>query len=122
MKQISAVLCLDLGTQMGWALSGQDGQISSGSVCLRGDRFSGGGMRFLKFRQWLDAQVKDQPIHAVYFESVRRHIGTDAAHCYGGFLATLTAWCEQQGIPYQGVSVGAIKKRLAVKAMGVSKM
>ena len=40
---------------------------------------------------------------AVYFEEVRRHAGTDAAHLYGGFLATLTSWCEQHGIAYQGV-------------------
>ena len=41
---------------------------------------------------------------------MRRHAGTDAAHVYGGFLATLTAWCEQHGIAYQGVPVGTIKR------------
>jgi hypothetical protein len=29
---------------------------------------------------------------------VRRHVGTDAAHLFGGFLATLSTWCEQHGI------------------------
>jgi Holliday junction resolvasome RuvABC endonuclease subunit len=43
---------------------------------------------------------------------VRRHIGTDAAHLYGGFLATLTSWCEQRGIPYEGVPVGSIKRHI----------
>ncbi len=33
-------------------------------------------------------------IEAVYFEEVRRHLGTDASHCYGGFLAHLSSWCE----------------------------
>jgi Holliday junction resolvasome RuvABC endonuclease subunit len=55
------------------------------------------------------------PIDAVYFEEVRRHIGTDAAHVYGGFLATLTAWCEQRSIAYQGVPVGTIKRFIAGK-------
>lgn len=41
---------------------------------------------------------------------VRRHLGTDAAHIYGGLLATLTAWCEEHQIPYSGVPVGTIKK------------
>ena len=41
---------------------------------------------------------------------MRRHVGVDAAHAYGGFLATLTAWCEHHPIPYQGVPVGTIKK------------
>ena len=37
-------------------------------------------------------------------------MGVDAAHVYGGLLATLTAWCEHHQIPYQGVPVGTIKK------------
>jgi Holliday junction resolvasome RuvABC endonuclease subunit len=63
-------------------------------------------MRFLRFSQWLDSL--DAPA-AVYFEEVRRHAGTDAAHVYGGLLAHLTAWCEARGIPYAGVPVGTIK-------------
>ena len=51
----------------------------------------------------------------IYFEEVRRHAGTDAAHIYGGLLATLTAWCEQHGIAYQGVPVGTIKRFIAGK-------
>ncbi len=33
-----------------------------------------------------------------------------ASHIYGGFLATLTAWCEHHQIPYEGIPVGIIKK------------
>ena len=51
----------------------------------------------------------------VYFEEVRRHIGTDAAHIYGGFLACLTAWCEERDIAYQGVPVGTIKRFITGK-------
>jgi Holliday junction resolvasome RuvABC endonuclease subunit len=51
----------------------------------------------------------------VYFEEVRRHAGTDAAHIYGGFLASLTAWCEQNRIPYEGVPVGTIKRHVSGK-------
>jgi Holliday junction resolvasome RuvABC endonuclease subunit len=54
-------------------------------------------------------------IGTVYFEEVRRHLGTDAAHLYGGFLAMLTAWCEQRGIAYQGVPVGTIKRFISGK-------
>jgi crossover junction endodeoxyribonuclease RuvC len=46
----------------------------------------------------------------VYFEEVRRHLGTDAAHVYGGLLGTLVAWCEEKRIPYAGVPVQTIKK------------
>jgi Holliday junction resolvasome RuvABC endonuclease subunit len=51
----------------------------------------------------------------VVFEEVRRHVSTDSAHAYGGFMATLTSWCEAQKIPYQGVPVGTIKKHATGK-------
>ncbi|MFP3032560.1 MAG: Holliday junction resolvase, partial [Wolbachia sp.] len=40
-------------------------------------------------------------------------LGTDAAHCYGGFLAVLSAWCEEHHVPYQGVNVKTIKRFIA---------
>lgn len=72
-------------------------------------------MRYLKFARFLDELHRNQPIAQVYFEEVRRHLGVDAAHAYGGFLAHLTAWCESQAIPYQGVPVGTIKKHATGK-------
>ena len=36
-------------------------------------------------------------------------------HAYGGFLASLTAWCEEHSIPYEGVPVGTIKKFITGK-------
>ena len=53
----------------------------------------------------------------VVFEEVRRHAGTDAAHVYGGFLATLTSWCEERVIPYEGVPVGTIKRHVTGKSL-----
>ena len=46
---------------------------------------------------------------------MRRHVGTDAAHVYGGLLATLTAWAETAGVAYQGVPVGTIKRHATGK-------
>ncbi len=46
---------------------------------------------------------------------MRRHVGTDAAHAYGGLLAVLTAWCEEHLVAYQGVPVGTIKRFIAGK-------
>lgn len=107
----TTILALDLGTTTGWALRGSDGHITSGSESFRPQRFEGGGMRFLRFRRWISEIQKSIPeLQNLYFEEVRRHAGVDAAHAYGGFLATLTAWCEHHQIPYQGVPVGTIKK------------
>ena len=105
-----AVLALDLGTTTGWALRSADGLITSGTVSFRPSRYDGGGIRYLRFRGWLEQLAADAGmIGAIHFEEVRRHAGTDAAHVYGGLLATLTAWAEADGIAYQGVPVGTIK-------------
>jgi hypothetical protein len=117
------LLCLDLGAKTGWALY-DDGATVSGTIEFRPSRFEGGGMRYLRFRQWISevaaktskaALAGGAGLDAVYFEEVRFHAGVDASHAFGGFLATLTAWCEQRRIPYQGVPVGTIKRCVAGK-------
>ena len=105
------ILALDLGTTTGWALRSRDGSITSGTMTFRPSRFEGGGMRYLRFRAWLsEISHLARGIDRVVFEEVRAHAGTDAAHIYGGFLAHLTAWCEERELPYEGVPVGTIKR------------
>lgn len=112
----NTVLALDLGTTTGWALRSADGSISSGTESFKPHRFEGGGMRYLRFKHWLtEVKQTSDGIEAVYFEEVRRHLGVDSAHAYGGFMAHLTAWCEHHQIPYQGVPVGTIKKHATGK-------
>ena len=103
------ILAIDLGSRTGWAAQTQ-GTIAHGWVDLKPKRFEGGGMRYLRFKQWL-GEIKGSlgEVHAVYFEEVRRHAGVDAAHVYGGLMAVLTSWCEHHNIPYSGVPVGTIK-------------
>jgi hypothetical protein len=104
------ILALDLGTTTGWAIRGYDGLITTGTVSFKPGRYDGGGMRYLRFTNWLtEIDRLSGPIEAIYFEEVRRHVGTDAAHVYGGLLAVLTSWGELRGMPYQGVPVGTIK-------------
>ena len=104
------LLALDLGTRSGWAMRTNLGTVAHGFIDLKGGRFEGGGMRFLRFGRWLDQLHQASPVTEVAFEEVRRHLGVDAAHVYGGLMATLTAWCEQQGLPYSGIPVGTIKR------------
>ena len=112
----TSILALDLGTQTGWALTSRGGHITSGSQSFKPQRFEGGGMRFLRFKRWLtDIKQCNDGIDQVVFEEVRRHVGVDAAHAYGGFMGQLTAWCEHHQIPYQGVPVGTIKKHATGK-------
>ncbi len=112
------ILALDLGQKTGWALLTEGGSMTSGTILFKPGRFEGGGMSYLRFRQWLTellAMVDINGFDAIYFEEVRRHIGTSAAHAYGGFLATLTAWCEKEHVPYSGIPVGTIKKYVTGK-------
>ena len=105
------ILALDLGTTTGWALRGFCGLITTGTVSFKPGRYDGGGMRYLRFTNWLtEIDRLSGPIEAIYFEEVRRHIGTDAAHVFGGLLAVLSSWAELRGVPYQGVPVGTIKR------------
>lgn len=110
------ILALDLGTTTGWAIRGFDGLITSGTVSFKPGRYDGGGMRYLRFTNWLsEIDRLSGPIEAIYFEEVRRHAGTDAAHVFGGLLAVLTSWGELRGVPYQGVPVGTIKRHATGK-------
>ncbi len=110
------ILALDLGTTTGWAVRTLDGLITSGTASFKPGRFEGRGMSFLRFQRWLEEINQTVGgITGLYFEEVRRHLGVDAAHIYGGFLAQLTAWCEHKQIPYAGVAVGTIKKFITGK-------
>ncbi len=73
-------------------------------------------MRYLRFRQWLtEVKMCAGELEAIYFEEIRAHRGVDAAHVYGGLVATLTAWCEHHDVPYAGVPVGTWKRGLTGK-------
>lgn len=116
MTDLRPLLALDLGTTAGWALRGKAGLITSGTLSLRPGRFDGGGMRYLRFSNWLgEIHAASGWLGAIWFEEVRRHVGTDASHVYGGLMATLTAWAELRGVPYQGVPVATIKRHATGK-------
>jgi len=102
-------LALDLGTTFGYARSGRDdGKLTYGSVKLKTKPTEHKGKRYDQFDAWLAYVLPDVSI--VYYEEVRRHIGTAAAHMYGGYQALLLAKAFQVGIPVVGVNVGTIKK------------
>lgn len=120
------ILALDLGTKTGWAFgeskpvaahdTNYTGNLSalsatvSGCASFKPGRYEGGGMRFVRFVGWLHDLYDALRFDHVWFEEVRRHAGTDAAHVYGGLMSQLQEFCEGKGIPYAGVPVGTIKK------------
>ena len=100
---------------MGWALRERSGTIQSGSISLKPRSYEGGGMRFLKFTRSL-AEIcgieKGLLVDSIYFEEIKSHKGSAAAHVWGGFFAHLSVFGETHSIPYQGVSVSTIKKHV----------
>jgi Holliday junction resolvasome RuvABC endonuclease subunit len=102
------ILALDLGTHTGYAVC-EGGHILSGTKKLPHKK-SAPGLRFLDFRRWLIQIIEDRDINEVCFERVCAHSGTEAAHCYGGFMYTLASVCEEFNIKCTGIPVGTIKK------------
>ena len=113
-----AVLALDLGTRTGWALRTRTEVLGSGTWVLQSDRqrrFEGAGMKWLRLRGLLEEVGEGAHVGRVAIEEVRRHMGVDAAHAYGGALAVVTAWCEARGTPYEAFPVATIKKHATGK-------
>lgn len=105
------IIAIDIGTTTGWARAGRDGHVHSGSQSFAPRRTEMAGQRWLKFRAFLNEQRQaGGEVSAVYYEDVKQHAGTLAAHVYGGFLACLEMWCAANNVPLRPVGVGVVKK------------
>ena len=106
------ILALDLGTKTGWAYS----EGGSGVWDLAPRRHESQGMRGIKFRQSLMEFTQWYTdgtygiMDLLVYEEIARHLGTHAAHVYGGLVLVLQMFCEDHEINYQGTPVGTIKK------------
>ena len=116
------ILSIDPGLSCGWACVNAENPATCsvklyffGTWNLKGNRFEGAGFRFLRFKNYLETICINGFPDFVVYEEIRKHLGTDAAHCYGGIVAHLQAWCEEKKIPYSGVPVGTIKKHATGK-------
>lgn len=106
---------------MGWAYTDEDcvDPSNSGAVSFATKRHENKGMRFVRFRQFLEKitfglhceDEGDEPKCIIYYEEVVFHRGASAAHVYGGWLAIMHSFCDERNIPYSGVPIGTIKKR-----------
>lgn len=98
-----SILALDLGTIMGWALRRPPSQIKSGAIRFKPS------IRYMQFGDFLEDNITT---HIVY-ENVMQHVGTRAAHVYGGFLAYLETHIAKNEIIAMPVHVGTLKKWIA---------
>ena len=105
------ILAIDIGTRFGYAIL-CCGEILSGTKKLNNKTF---GQRFSEFHRWLIETLERYAVEKVYFERVRRHIGTEAGHVYGAFMYILAMVCEERNIPYEGCEVGVLKAEPSVR-------
>ncbi len=97
------ILAIDPGTKCGWAVSG----VKSGTWDLAVQRHESGGMRFVRLRRHLEKLL---PLDLIVYEEVHRHLGTHAAHIYGGIIAIIQSFGEDHAIEFRGCPVGTLKK------------
>jgi len=110
------ILSIDLGTKTGWAVIDQCGTISFGTWNLKPDRWANLGARCFHLKTNLqDIHKRLDKIDMIIYEEVRRHMGTDAAHCYGALLGALQEFCELNKVACESVPVGTIKKHATGK-------
>lgn len=110
---MKTILALDIATKTGYALRRADGRIESGVInCgLRKDERS--GRRWQKLRSFLVELNAAHQIDEVCFEDCVIRFGTgqtQTARVYGGFVATVEAFCEHHQINYRSINIGTWKK------------
>ncbi len=117
------VLGLDLGTVTGWAVAwlppGPAEPVfrASGVVDLSVRRGESAGVRFLRFRRFLEPVLSGELVSVggedglvVAYEHVRFHRGGAAGEVYGGLLGTLLAACAEHGREHVPVAVSDVKR------------
>jgi len=120
------ILCLDLGTKLGFAVADvttneilSDGMYNLGARPGTKKRpAEPPGVRFGNFLNKLSAFKIAYRIERIYFENVVSHPKTNgfkAAHVYGGFYAFLQHWGILHGVPLYPCAIGTIKKHFTGK-------
>ncbi|KDD44817.1 hypothetical protein L532_2313 [Bordetella bronchiseptica OSU095] len=104
------ILALDLGTKLGWAVRGRDGRISHGTEVFTPRASWSPGQRWLRARSFLVEVITQRQVHAIAYEDVKRHTGTDAAHAYGAFLCIVEMLAGSHRLRLLPVGVSTIKK------------
>lgn len=110
------ILALDLATKTGWAIA--TAPVTSGTWDLAPQRlrkFESPGARYRRLHDRIRELHEAQPLEMVVVEAVRRHMGIDAAHVYGGLLAFVQDFCDVHGVLLESREVSEIKKHATGK-------
>lgn len=104
------ILGLDPGNAHGYAVTDEGARIVSGVWQLVKRPKEAGGVRFRRLADHLAQVIEQHRPELVAYERVDRHLGTRAAHVYGGYIAVIMAVCERLAVPYMAVPVYEAKR------------
>lgn len=106
------IIAIDIGSKCGYCTKIDNNLIYG---CLDTSKYIH-GQRYYEFYQLLNTlkskNINNESIEIVY-EHVNRHLGTIAAHVYGGFLAILLLFAYENNYKVYPLSVQQIKKYIS---------
>ena len=105
---MTKIVAFDFGSRTGWAAL-KDGHIESGVQVFELSRGESQGMRFIRFRRWLEEILGlIQPGLCVY--EAAHHRGGHATELLVGMTTRLQEACAEKGIEYAAVHSATLKK------------
>lgn len=102
------ILALDLATKSGWAYR-KGKEIKSGVESFAIKRGDSPGIRFLKFRSWLEKMVKDVEPEIIIYERPH-HRGGSATEVLVGLSTRVQEVAAKNKIEYKAVHTTTLKK------------
>jgi Holliday junction resolvasome RuvABC endonuclease subunit len=110
---MEAVLAIDTGTKTGFCV--YDGEIkTSGVVSFAIKKKDKPGLKFLRFRQWLETMIDDHRPDVIIYEEAFQ-AGSSARRCYYGFTTRLEETVCTSNIRLTSVHSGTLKKYICGK-------
>lgn len=101
------LLALDLATRTGWCLR-ENGQLESGIETFDLKRGDSSGMRYVRFRRWLEEVGARADI--IIYEQTVGGPGSIARELATGFATMVQAYCATRGIEHATVYPSTLKK------------
>jgi hypothetical protein len=101
------VLALDLGSKCGWALWDGARLVESGVQVFDVKRGESPGMRYVRFRRWLDEIGAG--VGLMVYEAAH-HRGGAATEVAAGFSTRVQEHCAARGIEHASVHTATLKK------------
>ena len=102
------ILALDVGSRTGWTAR-INGMIESGVETFSIERNESRGMRFLRFRSWLDGMITTVNPSLIVYERPHQRGGPPTEFLYG-LTTRIDEACSVNGIDYKAVHIGTLKK------------